>query len=193
MIGVGRTGSSAARVTRTCRWFVAGLTVAALVAFVAVAEGSPGAAALPRLVRCDDGIGNTRFPYVANGRPELRYRTVLQVVSAPPAFMQQVEPTQKKPWRFWHKQGLIIRTTGESLTVSVPAAWRSRAAIIWGNGGLRPTSALRFEGCYVSARVGRAYAGGFLLRSRSACVPLVFRVGSRSATLRFGVGQRCRA
>jgi hypothetical protein len=104
-----------------------------------------------------------------------------------------VTRSQKKPWRFWHKQGLIIRTTGESVTVSVPTAWRSRAAIIWGNGGLQPTSALRFQGCHVSRRIARAYAGGFLLRSRSACVPLVFRVGPRTATLRFGVGQRCRA
>ena len=38
---------------------------------------------------------------------------------------------------------------------------------------------------------GYAYSGGFFLRSRAACVPLVFRVGSRSAVVRFGVGRRC--
>jgi len=35
------------------------------------------------------------------------------------------------------------------------------------------------------------YSGGFLLKTQSACVPLTFRVGSRSATVRFGVGKRC--
>ena len=37
-----------------------------------------------------------------------------------------------------------------------------------------------------------AYAGGFFLRSPSVCVPLIFRVGARSATVRFGIGRRCR-
>ena len=34
------------------------------------------------------------------------------------------------------------------------------------------------------------YAGGFYLRSPSACLPLVFRVGRRSETVRFGIGQQ---
>jgi hypothetical protein len=41
------------------------------------------------------------------------------------------------------------------------------------------------------AKVGFAYAGGFQLRVRAACVPLVFRVGRRSATARFGLGRAC--
>jgi hypothetical protein len=36
-----------------------------------------------------------------------------------------------------------------------------------------------------------AYAGGFYLRTRSVCVPLVVRVGGRSRTVRFGVGRPC--
>jgi hypothetical protein len=49
---------------------------------------------------------------------------------------------------------------------------------------------LRFASCAGRAREGRAYAGGFYLRARSGCVPLVFRVGARAATVRFGVGRR---
>jgi hypothetical protein len=76
--------------------------------------------------------------------------------------------------------------------VSVPATWRTRAAISWGDA---PTaSALVFPSCPPSSSLGdwNPYAGGFHLGSRSACVPLVFRVGERTATVRFGVGRRCR-
>ena len=46
--------------------------------------------------------------------------------------------------------------------------------------------------CPVSPpKVWNAYAGGFYLRSRSACVPLKFRVGRRAKTVRFGLGKRC--
>jgi hypothetical protein len=66
-----------------------------------------------------------------------------------------------------------------------------RAAIIWGNGNYDPASSLRIAGCGSDPNVGNAYAGGFYLRSRSACLPLTFRVGRRSATIRFGIGRRC--
>jgi hypothetical protein len=39
--------------------------------------------------------------------------------------------------------------------------------------------------------VGFAYAGGFVLRVRAACLPLEFRVGERSAVVRFGLGRKC--
>jgi len=64
------------------------------------------------------------------------------------------------------------------------------AAIIWGNAG-KPANSLRFASCAGRASEGRAYAGGFFLHARGGCVPLVFRVGVRSATIRFGVGRRC--
>ena len=143
-----------------------------------------------RTVSCSDIIDFTKFPYLGNSRPEYRYRQVLGVVAVPPAFMQQVVPTHLKPWAYWHKQGLVIRAGGQAVTVTVPKIWRGRAAIIWGNSG-SAFSSLRFEGCGGPAHVGHAYAGGFLLRAPSACIPLIFRVGKRSATVRFGVGQRC--
>jgi hypothetical protein len=151
---------------------------------------SSAASAEGRTVSCSDIIDYTKFPYFGDSRPEYRYRQVLGVVAVPPAFMQQVVPTRQKPWAYWHKQGLVIRAGGEVVTVTVPKIWRGRAAIIWGNRG-SAFSSLRFEGCGGSADVGHAYAGGFLLRSPSACIPLIFRVGKRSATVRFGVGQRC--
>jgi len=164
----------------------------ALLAGVTVSSAAP---VVGRTVSCSDIIDYTKFPYFGNSRPEYRYRQVLGVVAVPPAFMQQVVPTRQeswaKPWAYWHKQGLVIRAGGEAVTVTVPKIWRRRAAIMWGNSG-GAVSSLRFEGCGGSANVGHAYAGGFLLRSPSACIPLIFSVGKRSATVRFGVGQRCR-
>jgi hypothetical protein len=52
-------------------------------------------------------------------------------------------------------------------------------------------SSVRFTGCGSNPRSGNAYAGGFYLASPSACVPLLVRVGTRSRTVRFGIGQTC--
>ena len=167
----------------------AGLIVAAL----ALLAGVTALSASPpdrRTVPCGESIASTRFPYLGSSRPENRYRQMLGVVAVPPAFMRQVVPTQQMPWAYWRKQGLVVSASGKAVTVTVPKIWRRRAAITWGS-GIRAVSSLRIEGCRTSAGVGHAYAGGFLLRSPSACVPLIFSVGSRSATVRFGVGRRC--
>lgn len=85
---------------------------------------------------------------------------------------------------------MLVRGLSPPVEVSVAPGWRSRAAIEWGNTG--PVSALRILRCGANPdKPWNAYAGGFHLRSRSACVPLVFRVAGRSATVRFGVGRRC--
>ena len=168
--------------------------VALAVALAALIGSTVSAArtapALP--VPCADIIDHTSFPFSGDSRPEYRYRQVLGMFAVPPAYLPQVVPTGEKPWAYWHKQGLVVRATGEAVTVTVPSAWRKRAAITWGN---RPSAvgSLRILGCGTSdsANVGNVYAGGFLLRSASACVPLVFTVGKRSALVRFGVGRRC--
>lgn len=139
-----------------------------------------------RTVSCSEVIMNVKFPY-GNG-----YRLVLGVVSAPAGYHRQVVPTGNPAWPYKRKAGLVV--TGRApVSVSVPKAWRSRVAISWGN---RPGfySSLRIAGCPSpqGARKGRAYAGSFRLKSPSACVPLIFRVGKRSATVRFGLGRACR-
>ena len=144
-----------------------------------------------RIVPCDDIIGRTDFPYLGNSRPEHRSRLVLGVASVPPAYMRQVVPTGQKPWAYWRKHGLVVRATGAAVTITVPRSWRTRAAITWGNNHGGAVGSLRIAGCRVAANVGNAYAGGFYVRL-PACVPLVFTVGKRSATMLFGVGKRCR-
>jgi hypothetical protein len=77
------------------------------------------------------------------------------------------------------------------VSVSVARAWRDRVAIGWGGTGT--VSSLRLRRCAADQGAASwvAYAGGFVLRVPSACVPLVFRAGGRTATVRFGLGRRC--
>jgi hypothetical protein len=163
---------------------------AAVIGVLAVAFGAAwvssaaGTRAQVPTVPCDQVIDHPRFPYRSDG-----YRLVLNTVSVPPAYLRQVVHVGGS-WPYWRKAGLVIRAGVPAVTVTVPRAWRSRAAIIWGNAG-DPASSLRFASCAGRSSEGRAYAGGFYLRARSSCVPLVFRLGARAATVRFGVGRRC--
>jgi hypothetical protein len=121
-------------------------------------------------------------------RPE---RVVLGVVAVPPAHIPQTVESGGARWPFWSKAGIVIRAGSPPVVVSVPKTWRTRAAIGWGN--VDASATVRFETCPDSSSLGgwNPYSGGFQLRARAACVPLTFRVGDRSATVRFGVGKRC--
>ena len=151
--------------------------------FGALAVGVGGEASP---VPCSHVIDTTRFPFVASG-----YRTVLSTFAVPPTYMREIEDTRRGPWRYWRKAGLVIRAGSEETTVSVARRWRKRVAIGWGNRD-GAYSRLRFSACPGAEEKGLAYAGGFQLRIPAACVPLVFTVGDRSATVRFGLGRRCR-
>jgi hypothetical protein len=140
----------------------------------------------PPSVRCDSIILRLGSGHAGG------YRVVLGVVSVPPAYLRQVVPTRSRPWAFWRKAGLAVRGGSRPVSVSVPKAWRNRAAITWGNGGI--VNELRILPCPRSGpKPWNAYAGGFYLRTRAACLPLDFRLGQRSATVRFGLGRRCGA
>jgi hypothetical protein len=160
---------------------IAALALAALGG--AAARSAP--ASPPSSVSCESIILVSRFPHRTGG-----YRLVLGVVSVPPAYLRQVVPTGRRPWAYFRKNGLVVRGGSPPVDVHVPKAWRARVRIGWGDGG---GSSLRFASCPPSGRVkpGNAYAGGFHLRTRSACVPLIFRVRNRTETVRFGIGRRC--
>jgi hypothetical protein len=159
------------------------LITATVAGLAAMAAHSAPSAPTPT-VSCDRIIGRA-----ASGQAG-GYRVVLGAVSVPPAFLRQVIPTSEQPWTHWRKAGLVIRGNSLPVYVSVAKAWRGRAAITWGNSGT--TSSLRIARCPPwEDKPWNAYAGGFLLRSRAACVPLVFQVGIQRATVRFGIGKRC--
>jgi len=129
---------------------------------------------------------------------EADYRVVLGVISVPPARLRKVVPTKSRPWPFWRKAGLFIHPSHKTVTVSVPRAWRRRFAIVWGS-ARPPVSALKFQACpnlarqfgYAHGVRWNGYPGGFYLRKRRECVPLTFKVGNRSHSVRFGFNIPC--
>ena len=162
--------------------------LAAFVSTLAVASltGWASGSGVARTVTC-------RSIVVPGGTYEFQpQRVVLGVVDVPPPYISQsAEPAGTARFPFWSKAGMVVRADSPPVLVSVPRAWRNRVAIGWGNVGA--SSTLRFASCPPSSSLGEwnPYAGGFLLRARAACFPLVFRVGERAATVRFGIGKRC--
>src|SRR5262249_6803599 len=142
------------------------------------AKPSPAPLASPRAVGCDQIIQQTDPP---GGQ------VVLGVLAAPPARMARAAPTGTRPWAYFAKHGIDIRADSPAVLVTVPAAWRHRAAIAWGN-NVGAVSSLRLLTCPRQLGAWNGYAGGFYLRSASGCVPLVFQIGRRTATLRFAIG-----
>ena len=117
------------------------------------------------------------------------WRVVLGAVSMPPAYIRQTVPHEADGWSYWSKYGINIEAGSPIVRISVPKAYRSQVAIGWGLGG--PVSAERFAPCSPPPTYWSGYAGGFYLKARSACVPLLIQVGKQSKTLRFGIGRRC--
>jgi hypothetical protein len=161
------------------------LIVVGCVATGCVATQGVAAQAAPqpqRTIPCREIIDYTTFPYLGN--------SVLGAVSLP-AYLVRAYPTLETPWRYFAKHGIVVKS-GTSVTITVPPAWRNRVAISWGNNVHRVFHTIRIPSCGSNPKRGNAYAGGFFLSSSSACVPLVFIVGSREQKVWFGVGRRCR-
>jgi hypothetical protein len=154
-----------------------------------VIEARPTLASTTRTIPCREVIDHPAFPY-DSGDPSYRYRLVLGAVSVPPLFQHQVVATHERPWAYWRKAGLVVGA-GKRITIMVPPRWRTRVAIIWGNGGYPPASSLSIAGCGSDPGIGNAYAGGFYLHA-PACVPLTFLVAGRAERVRFGIGKHCR-
>ena len=171
------------------------VTVAAAV-LLAVAACSPGAPAGGSAAAASNPAPSAAAcPYQSSGvigfaasgrRPE--GKIVLGRISVRPGYGQPALRVGGR-WPYWQKNGIEIMAGTPVVLISLPESWRQRAAITWGTSGT--VSSLRLTSCARPARVWDGYAGGFYLRSAAACVPLVFRIGDRSATILFSVGRRC--
>jgi hypothetical protein len=146
--------------------------------------GSPSArpVAEPK-IGCDQIIRFTNAP---------ARRIVLGAVAVRPAYLPEANPTGSAPWRHYWKYSLAIRAGSPVVVVTIPQASRHDAAISWGN-GLGPVTSLRLLTCPRQLGRWNVYAGGFYLHSAAGCLPVVFAVGRRALTLRFGLSRHCSA
>jgi len=159
---------------------LAAVTVTACSGPGAAVHGKPRAAppTSPQTVGCDSIIQQVGPP---GGR------LVLGMLAAPPAHLEHAAPTATRPWAYFAKYGINIRADSPAVLITVPEAWRHRAAIGWGN-NIGAVSSLRLLSCPRQIGAWNGYPGGFYLRSASGCVPLVFNIGRRTATLSFAIG-----
>jgi hypothetical protein len=72
----------------------------------------------------------------------------------------------------------------------VPAAWRNRLRLSWGQAPL--TARLRVRGCPGSTPGTKwlAFAGGYFTKA-PGCMPLIVKAGDRTRTVKIGIGARC--
>jgi hypothetical protein len=159
----------------------------ALLTVVAVAAAANGvaihaAASPPPLISCDSAV--LRPPSV-----NWSDRVVFERVTFSWARVYQIAK-QNGRFPYWSKVGLYVRTGRTPVSISVPLAWRRRAAIAWGD-QQRPVPILRVPGCPSAPRMWSGYSGGFYV-SRPACVPLIVGVAGRRTVVRFGIGRSCR-
>jgi hypothetical protein len=146
-------------------------------------------AAPPRItsITCDSAAEFTKPVQPSDGE-----RVLFGYVGVPPRYLPQFGRDVSGRWRYGNKTGLLVHTGTKSVTIIVPQAWRRRVAINWGDSGIAGVQALRIPSCRyaLSNGVWNVFTGGFWFNVR-ACVPLVVRVGTRSTTVRFGLGKRC--
>jgi hypothetical protein len=115
---------------------------------------------------------------------------VLGRISVSTGYLQMPVPAPGNgPWRYWEKRPILILAGTGPVQVSVPPAWRQRAAITYGTTGI--VSSLVLTAGRQPSGVWGGYAGGIYLRAATSCIPLVFALGTRSVTVRFSVAGRC--
>ena len=70
---------------------------------------------------------------------------MLGALAVPPAHLEHAAPTGTRPWAYFSKYGIAIRAGSPAVLITIPEAWRHRAAIGWGN-NIGGVSSLRVLG-----------------------------------------------
>jgi hypothetical protein len=164
-----------------------GVRTAPAVALVCAALLAGTASAQPVAEEAPVGCGETAATRVQGARVVLD-----AVVLSPPGELER--PALRAPngrWRWFRPARIAVRDGETDVAVSVPLGWRDRVAVSWGKSP--SAGGLRFDRCAAAARGWSVYEGGFHLRRRGDCVPLIVRVGGTSTTVRLGLGRACGA
>jgi hypothetical protein len=114
-------------------------------------------------------------------------RTVLGDVVVPPGQIDMLL-NGDGVWRYWQDATFLVRGGSPPVTISVPRPYQAKAAIdleVNGIGSTFHLTACQNRDAWTIA------TGGFYLKVPAACVPLRVQAGAKSATVWFGLGERC--
>jgi hypothetical protein len=173
------------------------VTAVVVLALGAVSAGS--ARDLESQARTPRGVelrGNASCDSVIDQRQAPDFSTVLfnRVGMWPPSFvLQMVNNRYLHPFHYWGKQGVEVKAGRGPVDLIVPAAWRNRASLVYGDSsGSDGASMVRIKGCSAAdaSAPWLAYAGGFFAR-KPVCLPLLVRAGTQSSVVSLSLGTRC--
>jgi hypothetical protein len=105
--------------------------------------------ALPHTVGCSQIIQQIGPP---GGRP------VLGALAVPPTHLEHAAPTGTRPWAYFSKYGIAIRAGSPAVLITVPEAWRRRAAMIVPNADSAPGADVSSTAVSVCRSYGSARA-----------------------------------
>jgi hypothetical protein len=161
--------------------------VVCVVLAVAVSGAMPtrAGAATKTTLACKDFVA-------APSAPPASYSVVLRRVALPTgkAFQAVDARDPRSSRKYFAKQGLLVKP-GAPFQLIVPAAWKTRLTLEWGNPGTA-TDHLWVSGCASTKRGARwlAYVGGFWV-SKPACIPVVVKAAGKQRTVHIGAGKAC--
>jgi hypothetical protein len=164
---------------RTARLVVLASALACLAAITGGANARVAGRTAGSSVLCSDAIdggkGPSPFPLIL-GRVGLQTAANLQPVLL-----------HDDAFRLWSKSGLVVVQGTAPVVISVPPAWRARAAITWDNRGGGETSVEHVQSC--PGHGWLAYPGGFFAQARG-CIPIDVTVGARHRRVWIRMGGR---
>jgi hypothetical protein len=169
------------------RWSL--FVAAALLSLAAASPEHPSSAApVEKTLTCDELNGFDKAP--PSG-----WRVILGRVALPPERWFRSRPRYGRdylPFPYFAKAGLEVHAQRAPFDLVVPAGWRGRLALGWGEDHTpRFASVIHVPRC--APVLGRAWlwwAGGYFLR-RPACVPVIVRSGARTTEVRLAIGRPC--
>ena len=131
--------------------------------------------------------------YARASSPPPDFTVVLGVVAVPaapkyPHALQTGHTYRGERFRLFAKTGLYYKR-GKLFDISVPAAMTDQLAIGWGGPGV-PRPFAYSDPCSAMPHEWVAVPGGYWV-NETMCASLKIRAGSRTATVRIGIGTPC--
>lgn len=116
------------------------------------------------------------------------HRVALASEGLASAFPSEVNTNPGERFRYFLKDGLLVRPRTGDVEVAVPLAWRRWVGVGWGSPA-RVSHSVSVTACE-SEEPWVVYSGGFFV-DEPVCAPIIVRVGRRRSVIQVGLGTRC--